>query len=85
MDSLLTDIGQRILQLRKSKHLTQKALRPENIVQISQALKVLTDYLLTGPRNLIDYAMLNQKLSYIEPPKYDPCVSLKLCLRSETA
>lgn len=92
MDSILNNMGQRILQLRKSKNLTQealanlssvtyqtistaelgkKALRPENIIRISQALEVSTDYLLTGHRNSMDYAVLNQKLADVDPAKYD--------------
>lgn len=41
-------------QTISTAELGKKALRPENIVKLSQALGVSTDYLLTGKHNLID-------------------------------
>ena len=58
-------------QTISTAELGKKALRPENIVKLSQALGVSTDYLLTGKHNLIDQALLNGKLSEADPKKYD--------------
>ncbi|MGN0314993.1 MAG: helix-turn-helix domain-containing protein [Fusicatenibacter sp.] len=48
-----------------------KALRPENIVKISQALDTSTDYLLTGNPNSLDYSIMNRKLSNLVPEKQE--------------
>ena len=58
-------------QTISTAELGKKALRPENIVKLSQALGVSTDYLLTGKHNLIDQSVLNGKLSEADPKKYD--------------
>lgn len=58
-------------QTISTAELGKKALRPENIVKLSQALGVSTDYLLTGKHNLIDQSLLNDKLSEADPKKYD--------------
>ena len=42
-------------QTISSAELNKKSLRAENIIKISQALGVSTDYLLTGNRNEQDY------------------------------
>ena len=49
----------------------RKALRPENIVKLSQALEVTTDYLLTGKADpQPDYTILNQKLVGVDAKMY---------------
>lgn len=49
----------------------RKALRPENIVKLSQALGVTTDYLLTGKADpQPDYTILNQKLVGVDSKMY---------------
>lgn len=49
----------------------RKALRPENIVKLSQALEVTTDYLLTGKADpQLDYTILNQKLVGVDAKMY---------------
>ena len=58
-------------QTISTAELGKKALRPENIVKLSQALGVSTDYLLTGKHNLIDQYLLNGKLAEADPKKYD--------------
>ena len=58
-------------QTISSAELNKKSLRAENIIKISQALGVSTDYLLTGNRNEQDYITLNGKLSTVVPEKYD--------------
>lgn len=58
-------------QTISTAELGNKTLRPENIVKLSQALGVSTDYLLTGKHNAIDQSLLNDKLSEAAPKKYD--------------
>ena len=58
-------------QTISSAELNKKSLRAENIIKISQAFGVSTDYLLTGNRNEQDYITLNGKLSTVVPEKYD--------------
>lgn len=58
-------------QTISAAELGKKALRPENIIKLSQALKVSTDYLLTGIRNSTDYSLLDNKLASVDPKKYD--------------
>ena len=49
----------------------RKALRPENIVKLSQALEVTTDYLLTGKADpQPDYTILSQKLVGVDAKMY---------------
>lgn len=47
----LAELADISYQTISSAELGKKALRPENIIKISQALQVSTDYLLTGNRN----------------------------------
>lgn len=58
-------------QTISTAELGKKALRPENIVKLSRALGVSTDYLLTGCRNVIDYAIIDGKLKKVSPQDYD--------------
>jgi len=58
-------------QTISTAELGKKALRPENIVKLSRALGVSTDYLLTGCRNSIDYTIIGGKLKDISPQEYD--------------
>ena len=58
-------------QTISTAELGKKALRPENIVKLSLALGVSTDYLLTGCRNARDYSIIEGKLSEIPPQEYD--------------
>ena len=60
-----------ISQTISTAELGKKALRPENIVKLSRALNVSTDYLLTGCRNSMDYTVVNGKLETVSPEKYD--------------
>ena len=46
----LAELADVSYQTISSAELGKKALRPENIIKISQALQVSTDYLLTGNR-----------------------------------
>ena len=58
-------------QTISTAELGKKALRPENIVKLSRALGVSTDYLLTGCRNTRDYANIDGKLKEVSPQEYD--------------
>jgi len=58
-------------QTVSTAELGKKALRPENIVKISRALGVSTDYLLTGYKNSKDSVDVNEKLHSASPDKYD--------------
>ena len=58
-------------QTISTAELGKKALRPENIVKLSRALGVSTDYLLTGCRNDTDYRIIHGKLNDISPQQYD--------------
>ena len=58
-------------QTISAAELGKKALRPENVIKLSQALQVSTDYLLTGNRNTTDYSLLNGRLASIDQKKYD--------------
>ena len=58
-------------QTISTAELGKKALRPENIVKLSRALGVSTDYLLTGCRNARDYSIIDDKLRAASPQKYD--------------
>ena len=57
-------------QTVSTAELGKKALRPENIIKLSNALGVSTDYLLTGKRNSLDYALIDSKLSQASPETY---------------
>lgn len=58
-------------QTISTAELGKKALRPENIVRLSHALGVSTDYLLTGRRNSFDYTVINSRLENVPPETYD--------------
>ena len=58
-------------QTISTAELGKKALRPENIVKLSRALGVSTDYLLTGCRNARDYTIIDGKLKEASPQEYD--------------
>ena len=58
-------------QTISTAELGKKALRPENIVKLSRALGVSTDYLLTGCRNARDYTIIDGKLKEVSPQEYD--------------
>ena len=58
-------------QTISTAELGKKALRPENIVKLSRALGVSTDYLLTGCRNTRDYTIIDGKLKEVSPQEYD--------------
>ena len=58
-------------QTISSAELGKKALRPENLVKLSRALGVSTDYLLTGCRNASDYAIIDGKLKEVSPQEYN--------------
>lgn len=67
LDSL-TGVG---TQTISTAELGKKALRPENIVRISQTLNVSTNYLLTGNRNSIDYMVITTRLNGLNQKQYD--------------
>lgn len=57
-------------QTISSSERAKTALRPENVIRISQALGVSTDYLLTGSVNGDDLQYLSDKLSRLTPEQY---------------
>jgi transcriptional regulator with XRE-family HTH domain len=57
-------------QTISTAELGKKALRPENIIRISIALGISTDYILRGIVTEADYAVLNQKYSVLTPKQY---------------
>lgn len=57
-------------QTISSAELGKKALRPENIIKISEALEVSCDYLLLGKIDAQDYALLNHALSTLSSTQY---------------
>ena len=70
-------------QLLSTAERGTKALRPENLLKISIALGVSTDYLLTGNVNNIDYGYLFEKMKKIPSEKImiienivDQCINL---------
>lgn len=48
----------------------KKALRPENIIKICDALDISTDYLLLGRVGADDHDILSQKVSQLTPSQY---------------
>ena len=58
-------------QTISTAELGKKALRPENLVKLSRALGVSTDYLLTGRRNGVDYSTITTRLEGVTQEKYD--------------
>lgn len=59
-----------IPQTISSSECAKTALRPENIIRISHALGVSTDYLLTGSVTSEDLKYLAEKLSSLTPAQY---------------
>jgi transcriptional regulator with XRE-family HTH domain len=57
-------------QTVSTAELGRKALRPENIISISDAMGVSTDYILRGIVTEADYGVLNQKYSFLTPKEY---------------
>lgn len=57
-------------QTISSAELGKKALRPENIIKVSEALDVSTDYLLRGIITSEDYSSLEQKFSQLSTSQY---------------
>lgn len=57
-------------QTVSSAELGKKALRPENIIRISSALGISTDYLLLGEINACDHSTLISKISNLSPIHY---------------
>lgn len=57
-------------QTVSSAELGKKALRPENIIKISMALNVSTDYLLCGSVTAIDYSCLIQQFTQLTSVQY---------------
>lgn len=57
-------------QTISTSELGKKALRPENIIRISAALDISTDYLLLGVITEADRAVLAQKCSVLTPKQY---------------
>lgn len=57
-------------QTVSSAELGKKALRPENIIRISSALGISTDYLLLGEINAYDHSTLISKISNLSPIHY---------------
>lgn len=57
-------------QTVSSAELGKKALRPENIIRISSALGISTDYLLLGEINTYDHSVLVSKVSKLSPTNY---------------
>lgn len=60
-----------------------KALRPENLIKISNAINVSTDYLLTGDVINKDLSLISKKLQNLTPEQIrtiekiiDKCISL---------
>lgn len=57
-------------QTISAAELGKKALRPENIIGVSDALNISTEYLLRGKVTPEDNAILVQKLSGLSPVHY---------------
>ena len=91
MDTLLNQMGHRLVTRRKQLHLTQdelaeiadmttqtistaetgrKALRPENIIKLCDALDISTDYLLRGKISPVDVSLIFQKMQRVPPDKF---------------
>ena len=80
----LAELADVSYQTISSAELGKKALRPENIIKISQALQVSTDYLLTGNRNTRDYITLDSKLATVDSTKYDRIMRVVDIMLEET-
>ena len=86
MSELLKEMGQRILERRKQLNMTQetlanlthltsqtmgqKAMRPETMLKICEALGISADYLLRGKILEADTSLLQQKISTLTPSQY---------------
>ena len=83
MNELLKEMGQRILERRKQLNMThpgcadqvnaemgQKAMRPETMLKICEALGISADYLLRGKILEADTSLLQQKISTLTPSQY---------------
>ena len=57
-------------QTVSTAELGKKAMRPENIIKMCDALEVSTDYLLRGKISSEDEDMLCQKVSHLPPGQY---------------
>lgn len=57
-------------QTISSAELGKKALRPENIIRISAALNISTDYLLTGIVNEADHSTVIELVSTLNAAQY---------------
>lgn len=57
-------------QTISSAERAKTALRPENIIRVSEALGISTDFLLTGRITKDDYSYLSNKLSHLTPVQY---------------
>lgn len=104
LELYLKEVGQRIMELRKSMGLTQaelaeksdlttqfvsyaesgkRAMRPENLMKVSAALGVSTDYILTGDIIDKDKIRMSEKLDKLTVPELriveniiDECIAL---------
>lgn len=57
-------------QTISSAELGKKAMRPENIVKVSEVLGVSTDYLLLGKITCVDKAILTNRISTLTVGQY---------------
>lgn len=63
----LAEKGDLTPQFVSYAELGKRAMRPENLLKLSEALGVSTDYLLTGYRNDRDINSINDKLNALSP------------------
>ena len=57
-------------QMISTAELGKKAIRPENLLKLCQALEVSADYLLTGFIGEKDIALIARKLSLLSPEQF---------------
>ncbi len=57
-------------QTVSTAELGKKAMRPENIIKMCDALEVSTDYLLRGKISSEDESVICQKMSQLPPEQY---------------
>lgn len=57
-------------QTVSTAELGKKAMRPENIIKMCDALEVSTDYLLRGRISTVDENKICQKMSQLPPEQY---------------
>lgn len=48
-----------------------KALRPENLIKLCEALQVSADYILTGKESPKDYDLVNHKFPNLDKKQYE--------------